>query len=237
MRKLIMILAALSTLAAAKPNKSVRVVTLDKKRTIKLLGPVDAGIVDQANKLMALIDESNKPVYLFINSPGGSVAAGEVFISAMEIAKKRGVTIHCVSSIYAASMAFNIMVHCNKRYALKSTMLLYHPVRAELSGTFTAMQLDLLVQDFHKTDIGFQERLHKSSGMPLELVRETYYSEKWWKASELVKFTREDWFVIVDDIHGVDGVFHYHPGSGDQYLSPFEGGPANGRDIVPAEAD
>lgn len=65
---------------------------------------------------------------IFIDSPGGDVVAGQSIINMIEIEKKAGVQMVCAVTGMAASMAFNILTHCDVRMATPKSRLLFHKV-------------------------------------------------------------------------------------------------------------
>lgn len=63
---------------------------------------------------------------ILINSPGGSVQAGEEFIAAIRAEQATGTKVVCVGREWVASMAFNILTACDVRLAYPSARLLFH---------------------------------------------------------------------------------------------------------------
>ncbi len=126
-----------------------RQVSINTKRMIPIVGPIGGDTVLRgAAKLQQLLKEGTAPVYLYLNSPGGSVQAGYYFINAMEKAQGLGVKFICVVDDMAASMAFQFLAHCDTRYSMKSSMLLWHPVRVGLfMATLTPAQAQTLAND------------------------------------------------------------------------------------------
>lgn len=90
--------------------------------------PIMAGNLEPISTFLLSSIGKRTSVHLIINSPGGAVDDGFSFISKMEYAKSMGVTINCYVPEVAASMAFQILLHCDHRYALKRAGLLFHRV-------------------------------------------------------------------------------------------------------------
>lgn len=190
---------------------------VDPNRTVSILGGVDAGIIKKANELLKLVKTSKEPVYLFINSPGGSVRAGEVFVSAMTIAKERGVIIKCVSTVHAASMAFSIYANCSERYALSGARLLFHPVSITVfMSRLTAKSVSELYDIMSKIDKDLQDFLVESMGIDREVMLKAYYEEKWWSPEELKSSTKDGWITIVKDVKGISDLFAVSDGNESQ---------------------
>lgn len=70
---------------------------------------------------------------IIISSPGGSVTAGFIFIDRLKALQSRGTNVRCFVADVAASMAFQIYLQCNERYALNTSFLLWH--RARIMGS------------------------------------------------------------------------------------------------------
>jgi len=145
---LVLVLFALTPAVSAEPAAPnyARAVYLDGAITGRGIDPV-------TNALQAYASKSKEPVDMIINSPGGEVLAGLWIIDTMKDLQSRGITIRCFVKRYAASMAFQIYLHCNERYALEGSILLWHRVRshmqdyiAEPSGLASLLQ-DLLAVD------------------------------------------------------------------------------------------
>ena len=65
-------------------------------------------------------------VRIIINSPGGDIFTGTAIISAIEIAKQRGAKVTCIVPFLAASMAMHTFAHCDNRFILNNSFLLFH---------------------------------------------------------------------------------------------------------------
>lgn len=203
MTKLLLLLGMLLTAEAY--SKSV---TLNKERTVEVIGVVDTEIINQASKLLELVPESEgtrKPVWLLVNSPGGMVDPGLIFINAMEIAKKRGYKLKCAVGVLAASMAFQILAHCNKIYSLPNAKLLFHPVR--IGGTFTKEQLEYYLNSIKDIEDKMNTRLLRYFKFNEEMFYYNYHYETMWEANRLAEETRK--IIIVDDIKGTKKLFKY----------------------------
>jgi ATP-dependent Clp protease, protease subunit len=100
---------------------------LFRERIIFLTEEVDDGIANAIVAYMLYLDseDSTKPIYLYINSPGGSVTAGMAIYDTMQYIKSEVVTI-CVG--LAASMgAFLLNAGTKgKRLALPHSRIMIH---------------------------------------------------------------------------------------------------------------
>lgn len=117
------------------------------------------GVIQSTNlsKLeSALLAKKDGEVDLVINSPGGSVYTGFKFVSVLEDTRSRGIRINCFVGGMAASMAFQILLHCDERHVLDRSFLLWHRARVMMGGMggqpMTAPQLGVLSADLNSTD-------------------------------------------------------------------------------------
>lgn len=180
---------------------------VNPKRTVTVLGEIGGNALEASHKLLQLGD-SKEDVYLIINSPGGSINAGDILIDAMEAVKSRGIKIKCVTTIMTASMAYSIYMHCDERFATSNALLLYHPAR--VSGNFSLTDADALEigADLKEINLELLDYLEDVMGMDRALLEQTFYREKLWKAHKLVPKCRRGFITIVGDIQGVDSLLY-----------------------------
>lgn len=174
----------------------------DPKRAIAVIGMVDDSIIPLAAAIDKMSRESSDPIYLLINSPGGSVYAGMTFVDAMKAAKERGVQFYCASQVMAASMAFTFLNECQNRYATFNTRLLFHPVSVSTKGS-RVHELIVDLESTMKEEKKFMRELKESMGLSWETFNKNYYAETFWAAGILAEETRRrGWITIVDTIDG-----------------------------------
>jgi ATP-dependent protease ClpP protease subunit len=82
----------------------------------------------------------NTNIILFIDSPGGSVIAGDQFISYLQSTKKN---ITCVAS-FAASMAFGIFQACPTRIVMQHSIIMQHEASFGLDQAPVPHQVSLV---------------------------------------------------------------------------------------------
>lgn len=125
------------TIQPSTAKKKLKVLTVDFDRTVSLVGEVDEG-TDLIIKQIAAFNESSttEPIYLFIDSPGGSVFSGSFLLSAMEGSKA---PIYTVCTKLCASMAAVIHAYGTKRFMLDRAMLMFHPASGRAGGEVDKM--------------------------------------------------------------------------------------------------
>jgi ATP-dependent protease ClpP protease subunit len=102
-----------------------RTITLDESNHMSIVGEIDDANVGHAIKQLANI--KGDEIYIYIDSPGGSVSSGDKFVSYMDFLQGQEKTIICVAE-NAMSMAFHIFENCDKRYMTQSGLLMQHQI-------------------------------------------------------------------------------------------------------------
>lgn len=82
-------------------------------------------------QLLYLASVGDDDIYIYINSPGGSITAGLAIYDTMKFIKPKVITI-CVG--LAASMAAFILSSGDKRYALKNSEIMIHEPSTKIYG-------------------------------------------------------------------------------------------------------
>lgn len=104
-------------------------------RAVAIEGPISGNnLADVSAALAKFSKASTEPIDIVIDSPGGSVVTGFLFVNNMEAVKAKGITLRCFVNGVAASMAFQVLTHCDERYALSRSFLLWHRVRIYIGG-------------------------------------------------------------------------------------------------------
>lgn len=105
---------------------------VDKNRVVYLNSDVNYYSMKEAtNKLKELEKKSLDPIFLLIDSPGGSVIDGATLTSQMQASKA---PVYTVCTRLCASMGAIIHSYGHKRYALDAALLMYHPASGGVQG-------------------------------------------------------------------------------------------------------
>lgn len=128
---------------------------------------------------------------ILINSPGGSVVAGQALIRIMEAEKLRGIKEICVVDTNAHSMAFNFLTHCDVRLAVQGSQMLMHKVAFEAIDCYstrcTAKQLEEYAKDLEKADEPFRRDNAAALGISLSKYDKLADAQHMWTVQELLK--------------------------------------------------
>lgn len=161
--------ALLSTQATARPAATPPAdENFPAGRTLLISGVIAGGnILPIGKQMLALAKKSSDPIALIINSPGGEINTGLIFLNYLEAAKALGAPVKCYVSSVAASLAFHILTRCTERHALTTTLLLWH--RARLFAAFTQLTApiaDSLAKGLQMADDIIIRSLRETLGIP-----------------------------------------------------------------------
>ena len=157
--------------------------TLLKERVIFLTGEVEDHMADliAAQLLFLESEDPSKDIYLYINSPGGSVTAGMAIYDTMQFIKPDVSTL-CLGM--AASMGAFLLAGGakGKRFALPNSNIMIH----QPLGGFQGQASDILIhaREIERTKATMNRILSENTGKPLE---------------EIVKDTDRDNFMTADE--------------------------------------
>lgn len=180
---LYVIFSIFSTLFSCHANANERRIVID---TV-IRAP---GILFKANELREMaLDKSGKPIDIILNSPGGGVYAGLQFINAMIEARTLGVRLRCHVPGMAASMAFQIFVMCDERYAYEYSMFLWHPVRVSGHMLLTPMAAAYLAWDLSEIEARLLTPLQHALALSSEEFFFHYNQETMWTAIGLIQIS------------------------------------------------
>lgn len=138
---------------------------LFRERIIFLFEEVDDGIANAIVAYMLYLDSDDpgKPIYLYINSPGGSVTAGMAIYDTMQYIKSEVITI-CVG--LAASMGSFLLAAGapGKRLALPHSRIMIHQPSGGTRGQATDIEIEAkeIVRVRHRLNDIYARRTGKS---------------------------------------------------------------------------
>ena len=144
---------------------------LGVERILFLGSEVNDGIANSLVAQMLYLDseDSSKPIYLYINSPGGSVTAGLAMYDCMQLVKP---DVSCICMGMAASAAAVLLAGgaAGKRYALPySRIMIHQPWIRGIGGQAT--DIDIHAKQILKTRETLNKILADHCNQPLEKVQ------------------------------------------------------------------
>jgi len=161
---------------------------LFRERIIFLSEEVDDGIANAIVAYMLYLDsdDNTKPIYLYINSPGGSVTAGMAIYDTMQHIKSDVATI-CVGM--AASMgAFLLSAGTpGKRLALPHSRIMIHQPMGG-TGRQQASDIEIEAREILRVKQQLNEILARHTGKTLEQIERDTDRDNFMSAEEAVAY-------------------------------------------------
>lgn len=137
-------------------------------------------------QMMLLAAESpDKDIYLYINSPGGSITAGMAIYDTMQFIQPDVAT---VAMGMAASMGQFLLSSGakGKRYATPHARVMMHQPSGGIGGTATDVRINAeLIMHMKKT---LAELTAEQTGQPLEKVLKDSDRDKWFTAPQALEY-------------------------------------------------
>lgn len=127
----------------------------------------DAAQIVCAQLLFLEAQDAKKPIYLYINSPGGSVTDGLAIYDTMEFINAPVTTV-CMGQ--AASMGAFLLSAGKRRYSLPHGQILIHQPSSGVAGQCTDIQIHARQAQFYKDMLN--EILAERSGQSVERMAE-----------------------------------------------------------------
>lgn len=164
-----------------------------KDRIIFLSGAIDDGVANTvvAQMLFLEMEDPDKDIMLYINSPGGSISAGMAIYDTMKYLKCEVSTL-CIGM--AASMAAFLLASGakGKRKALPNSEVMIHQPLGGTEGQAT----DILIHAEHIRRIKqkMNEELAKNTGNPLERIQADTERDNFMTAEQALEYG------IIDEI-------------------------------------
>ena len=159
---------------------------LFKSRTIMLFGEINDKVARSISaQLIALSSDSDKPIRMFINSPGGHVESGDTIFDMIRFVRA---PVQVVGTGWVASAGALIFIAAKKenRFSLPNTRFMLH----QPSGGAMGKASDIAIEA--KEIIRMRQRLNETfareTGQPLEKVIRDTERNYWMSAEEAVTY-------------------------------------------------
>lgn len=205
----------IAMIPSTKASKDQDSVILTEHNVLNLSDQVDGesvgAVLRDAKKLKpssVLVRNGNKePIYLFLNTPGGSIQSGLELIEALKGIDRPVNTV----TLFAASMGFQIAQNLGERLIVKNGQLMSHRARGGVQGEFggqSPSQLESRIE-FWKTRINEMDKttVARTNGkQTLQSYQASYVPELWMTGEQSVERGYADRVVTVkcdDSLNGV----------------------------------
>lgn len=140
-----------------------------KDRIIMLSGPIDDNVANSVIAQLLFLDaqDSEKDIYIYINSPGGSVSAGLAIYDTMNFVRADVQTI--VLGMAASMGAFLLAAGTKgKRFALPNAEVMIHQPLGGAQGQ--AVEIEIAAKHILETRERLNTILAERTGQPLEVI-------------------------------------------------------------------
>jgi len=158
-----------------------------RERIIFLVGPVNDGTANLVVAQMLFLESENpdKDIFLYINSPGGSVSAGLSIFDTMQFIKPDVSTL-CMGM--AASMgSFLLMAGAKgKRFALPNSRVMIHQPSGGAQGQAT--DIEIQAREILKTREQLNRIYADRTGQPLERIAADMERDRWMSPTEAMDY-------------------------------------------------
>ena len=134
-------------------------------------------------QLLYLDSISNEDIYLYINSPGGSITSGMAIYDTMNYIKSDVITIGIG---LCASMAAFLLSSGNKRYSLPNTEIMIHEPLGGAQGQAT--EIKIVADRIIKIREKLNRILAKNTKKPLSKIRKDTQRDYYMDPSEALKY-------------------------------------------------
>ena len=158
-----------------------------KDRIIMMSGGVDDNMANSIIAQLLFLDaqDPEKDIYIYVNSPGGSVTAGLAIYDTMNFVNADVVTI--VTGL-AASMGSVIAMagEKGKRYALPNSEILIHQPLGGVQGQAT--EIEITARHILKTKKNLNRIISEATGQDIEVVEKDTDRDNWMSAEEAKEY-------------------------------------------------
>ncbi len=161
---------------------------LFKGRKVMVFGQITDRLArDVVARILALVDESAKPIQIYVNSPGGHVESGDSIHDIIKFVRA-SVPIYMIGTGWVASAGALIYAAGEKKYrfCLPNTRFLLHQPMGGVHGPATDIEIEA------REIIKMRERLSQiiaaETGQPVERVRKDTDRNYWMTPSEAIEY-------------------------------------------------
>ncbi len=171
--------------AQARPNGLMEE-KLFQSRSISIFGGINEKLAKSvAQQLLALSEDNDDPITIYISSPGGHVESGDVIYDMIKFIRP---TVRVVGTGWVASAATNIYLATKKenRYSLPNTRYLVHQPSGGSRGDATDIKIQM--EEILKTKQRINQIIANETGQPIERVEQDTDRDYWMSAEEAIEY-------------------------------------------------
>jgi ATP-dependent Clp protease, protease subunit len=157
-----------------------------KTRTLLLSGEVNKPLAERlVRQLILLEDQSDDPIKLFIDSPGGDVDAGFAIFDMMRFIKPDIYTIG-MGLVASAAAIILLAVPKERRLALPNSHYLIHQPLSGIRGVAT--EIEIHAKELEKLNVKINKLISEETGTDIEKVEKDTDRDYWMNAEEAMEY-------------------------------------------------
>ncbi|WP_321576146.1 ATP-dependent Clp endopeptidase proteolytic subunit ClpP [Sneathiella sp. HT1-7] len=166
-----------------------------KERIIFVTGQIQDGMAGLITAQLLFLEAENpkKPIYMYINSPGGVVTSGLAIYDTMQYIKPEIATV-CIGQ--AASMGSFLLTAGakGKRYCLPNARIMIHQPSGGAQGQAT--DIEIQAREILKVRARLNSLYVEHTGQPLDVIEASMERDNFMTAEEAKKFGLVDEVVL-----------------------------------------
>lgn len=157
-----------------------------KTRQILLSGEINKDLAEKFNKQLLLLEaDSDEPVYVYIDSPGGDVSAGFAIYDMIRFVKCPVVLIG--NGLIASAAALILLaVDKKRRVGFANSEYLIHQPMSGMRGTCSDIQIH--AENLAKTKAKINKIISEATGKDLATVEKDTDRDYWLNAEEAIAY-------------------------------------------------
>jgi ATP-dependent Clp protease protease subunit len=157
-----------------------------KSRTILLSGEIDKALAEKViRQLILLEEESDSPIRVFIDSPGGDADAGYALFDMLRFVKPP-VTMIGMGLVASAAAIILLAAPRERRVGLPNSHYLIHQPMSGTRGVAT--EVEIHARELEKLRQKINRLIADETGQPLEKVAHDTDRDYWMNADEAVAY-------------------------------------------------
>ncbi|MBO5124322.1 MAG: ATP-dependent Clp protease proteolytic subunit [Spirochaetaceae bacterium] len=157
-----------------------------KTRQILLSGEVNKALAEKiVRQLLVMEADSDQPIRIFIDSPGGDVDAGYAIFDMIRFVKA---PVYCIGMGLVASAGALILLAADKsrRVAMPNSRYLIHQPLSGIRGVAT--DIEIHAQELEKIKAKINQVISQETGKPLDQVAKDTDRDYWLSATEALDY-------------------------------------------------
>jgi ATP-dependent Clp protease protease subunit len=154
-----------------------------KDRVILLSGEIedDMSTILCSQLLYLEKQDPTKPIFMYINSPGGQITSGLAIADTMAFIE---CPVYAIAMGQACSMGSYLLTIADKRLSLPSTRIMYHSLSGGVVGNYHDMKVQMTESEFLQNAL--ITKIHEKSNGTMTL-------------DEVKRITERDWFMSAEE--------------------------------------